>query len=273
MRHIASQAALETSTGRLLATAATLDDSRLGSLGDDLGAVSALLAGQPALRRVLSEATTDAGDRAGLLTSLVSGKVSAPTGPILDFVVRQPWSTGLDLTDGLRQLGRTAQFLRAERSGDLDDVEDELFRFERIVDASPELSLLLDDPATDGEGRAAVVQQLLGAKAKPLTTDLLTTLARNPGAVSFSAGVTELIEQAAQRRDKLVAVVQSAIPLNDQQVSRLQASLKKIYSRDVSVHVFVDPTVGGGLKVKVGDEVIDGTIAGRLDAIRRSLAG
>jgi F-type H+-transporting ATPase subunit delta len=272
MQHIASQAALESSTSRLLTLAAPLDESRLATLGSELEGVAALLGGQPALRRLLSESTTAADDRARLLTGLLSGKVSASTTTVVDYAVRQSWATGHDLADGLRRLGRTALFLGAERSGDLDEVEDQLFRFERIVDANPALGLLLDDPATEPAGRAAVVSQLLAGKASPLTSSLLTALAMDPGGASFSHGVTELIEQAAQRRDKIVAVVHSALPLSDDQVDRLRAALRRIYSRDVSVHVFVDPTVGGGLRIKVGDEVIDGTVAGRLEALRRALA-
>lgn len=272
MQHIASQAALESSTSRLLTLAAPLDEGRLGALGGELEGVAALLAGAPPLRRLLSETTTSADDRARLLTGLLADKVSPATISVIDHAVRQPWATGHDLTDGIRRLGRTALFLGAERSGELDEVEDQLFRFERVVDAHPDLSLLLDDPATDDEGRAQVVSRLLSDKAHPLTVDLLTALARDTGGASFSHGVTELIEQAAQRRDKIVAVVHAAVPLSDEQIERLRAALRRIYSRDVSVHVFVDDTVGGGLRVKVGDEVIDGTVAGRLEALRRTLA-
>lgn len=273
MQHIASQAALEASTSRLLTLAAPLDEARLSAMGSELEGVAALLGGQPALRRVLSESTTAPDGRSRLLTGLLAGKVSQPTSTVVDFAVRQPWATGRDLADGLRRLGRTALFLGAERSGELDEVEDQLFRFERIVDANPELSLLLDDPATEGAGRASVVSALLGGKAHPLTLDLLAALARDPGAGSFSSGVTELIEQAAQRRDKVVAVVHSAVPLSDDQVERVRAALQRIYTRDVSVHVFIDQSIGGGLRIKVGDEVIDGTVAGRLETLRRSLAG
>ncbi len=273
MQHIASQAALESSTSRLLTLAAPLDETRLGTLGSELESVAALLGSEPGLRRLLSESTTAAEDRARLLTGLLAGKVSQPTSTIVDYVVRQSWATGRDLADGLRRLGRTALFLGAERSSELDGVEEQLFRFERIVDANPALGLLLDDPATEGEGRARLVAGLLAGKAHPLTVDLLTALARDPGGANFSRGVTELIEQAAQRRDKVVAVVHSAVPLTDDQLERVRAALQRIYSRDVSVHVFIDESIGGGLRIKVGDEVIDGTVAGRLDALRRTLAG
>ena len=273
MEHIASKQALDLSSGRLLLQAATLDDTGLGALGSDLAGVGSLLGQNPALRRTLSEATTDVEHRAGLMRSLLAGKVGQPAATLVDFTVRQSWATGRDLADGFVRLGRTAMFLRAERSGELDEVEDQLFRFGRIVDAAPELSVIHDDPATPGASRAALVGRLLSGRAHSLTSDLLEQLARDPGGRAFTHGVRQIVEQAAERKDRVVATVQAATPLTIEQTSRLTAALGRIYGRPVSVHVEVEPDLGGGIKVRVGDEVIDGSVSGRLDALKRRLAG
>ncbi len=272
MEHIASKQALAESSGKLLAQAATLDDLGLGTLGDDLVGVGGLLHREPALRRTLSEATTAVDRRADLMSSLLSGKVGRPAATIVDFVLRQAWATGRDLAEAFVQLGRTAMFLRAERAGELDEVEDQLFRFGRIVDSSPGLSVILDDPMTTGEGRAALVGRLLGGRAHQLTTDLLVQLALDPGARMFSHGVGQIVVQAAERKDKIVATVESATSLTIEQTSRLTAALARIYGRPVSVHVMVEPTLSGGIRVRVGDEVIDGSVAGRLAELRRRMA-
>ncbi len=86
---------------------------------------------------------------------------------VVDFAVRQDWASGHDLRDGVERLGRTAMFLRAERAGELDEVEDQLFRFGRIIDGTPELSVLLDDPAIGGAARASLVRRLLTHRANP----------------------------------------------------------------------------------------------------------
>jgi len=271
MEHIASKQALAAATEKLLQEAANLDDGGLGALGSDLAGVGSLLASEAPLRRTLSEATTDVEHRAGVMSSLLSGKIGRPAAALVDFTVRQSWATGHDLADGFTRLGRTAMFLRAERSGELDEVEDQLFRFARIVDGSPGLSVILDDPAAQGDARASLVARLLAGRAHQLTADLLEQLARNPGRRSFSHGVGEIVSQAAERKDKVVATVESATELTNEQSSRLTASLAKIYGRPVSVHVLVAPTLGGGIRVRVGDEVIDGSVAGRLDALRRRL--
>ncbi len=273
MEHIASKQALASSNERLLRAAATLDDAGLGELGSDLAGVGSLVTREPSLRRTLSEATTDVEHRAGLMSSLLSGKIGRPAAEIVDFAVRQSWASGRDLADALIRLGRTAMFLRAERAGELDDVEDQLFRFSRILDGAPQLSVILDDPTTPGDARAALVGRLLAGRAHQLTADLLSQLARDPGARSYSHGVGEVVAQAADRKDKIVAVVQSATPLTDEQVSRVSVALARIYGRPVSAHVVVEPALQGGIKIRVGDEVIDGSVAGRLDDLRRRLAG
>lgn len=272
MQHIASVQSLSEATSRLVTVAASLDDPGLGRLGSDLAAVAGLLHHEPALRRTLSEATTAVDTRAGILSRLLTGKIGQPALQTVDQVIRQNWVTGADLRDAIGNLGRTAMFLRAERTGELDDVEDQLFRFGRIVDGSPSLSVLLDDPTTPGDQRASLVERLLSGRVHGLTAELLTGLARDPGGRSFSHGVRELVDQAAQRKDKVVAVVETAVELTDEQTSRLVAGLARVYGRQVAVHVLVDPGLRGGLRVRVGDEVIDGSVAGRLEELRRRLA-
>lgn len=272
MAALASQQALRRSTDGLLTAAATMDELALGTVGEDLAAFAAVLSRQPHLRRLLTETTIAADAKAAMATRLLSGKVGDRSLQIVTGTLAHDWASGSDLVDGLRRLARTAMFLRAERSGELDEVEDQLFRFGRIVDANPELSVILDDPGTAPEARAELVGRLLDGKAHPMTVDLLTSLARDPGGRAFSRGVADLVAQAAERRDKVVAVVTSAVPLTEAETSRLAAALRTVYSREVAVHVLLDPAVRGGLRVRVGDEVIDGSISGRLDAIRQRLA-
>jgi F-type H+-transporting ATPase subunit delta len=117
------------------------------------------------------------------------------------------------------------------------------------------------------------VHRLLSGRAHTLVTELVDALARDTAGRSFTHGVRELLDQAAQRRDKIVAFVKTARPLTDEQVDRLRASLARIYGREVTAHIEVEPSVLGGIRVQIGDEVIDGTVAGRLDELRRRIAG
>ena len=273
MQHLASRQSLGTSTETLLGIAATLDDDGLRTLGGELKSIADLFNRELGIRRALSDASVDASDRSGLAHRLLDGRIGEPARRVLDKVVGETWSTGRDLTDALGRLSRTAMFLRAERSGDLDNVEDEIFRFGRIIEGNPDLSNALDDKQGTSEARTQLVDRLLANKVHPLTVEMLMELARDPGGRSFSFGVDQLVAEAAQRKDKVVAIVSSAVALTDDQSARLNAALVRIYRRPVVIHVEVDPELQGGLLVKVGDEVIDGTVAGRIAEIRSRLAG
>jgi len=162
--------------------------------------------------------------------------------------------------------------VRAERDGQLDSVEDELFRLGRIVAGSHELELLLADPAGAVDGKVALVDTLIEGKVSPVTKTLVDQLVRHPRGVRAANGLGELADLAAKRRQRSVAHVRSAVALTAEQVDRLTATLTTIYSRPIALHVEVDASLAGGLQIKIGDEIIDGSIAGRLAALRRNLA-
>lgn len=273
IQHIASREALVATNQHLLEVSEPLSGVGLAALGSDLDGVSDLLLTQVSLRRTLSENTLSPDARSGIVQQLLGSKISAPALEVVQFAVRQEWASSRDLQDALRRLSRTAMFRRAERTGELDEVEDQLFRFGRIVDANPELSVILDDPTADPAARSALVHQLLSGRAHTLVTELVDALARDTAGRSFTHGVRELLDQAAQRRDKIVAFVKTARPLTDEQLGRLRTSLGRIYGREVTTHVDVEPGILGGIRVQIGDEVIDGTVAGRLDELRRRMAG
>lgn len=272
MAGLASEQSSAALTSDLLTAAAAMDNAALAGLAADLSGMAGVLAGSPALRRMLTEPTAEAAARVALARRVFDGKVGDRAATLIASAVQQRWSSASDLVDGLRRLSRTAHFVQAERSGDLDEVEDQLFRFGRIVEANPGLAVVLDDPTAAAQARVDLIGRLLAGKTHQLTLDLLSDLARDATGRSFAHGIAELVAQAAQRRDKLVAVATSAVALSAAETDRLRTALSTIYSRQIAVHVVVDPTLRGGLRVRVGDEVIDGSISGRLQAIRQRLS-
>lgn len=271
MQHIASRQSLTELTDALVSGTEGLDVAATEQVGDELLAVSRALQGNPALRRLLSESSSEPAGRADLVHRLLDGKVGDRTLQLVLDAVRRQWASGADLAEAVERLGRTALFASAEREGRLDTVEDELFRFARIVESSPELSVVLDDPAGDPEGRTRVVEQLLSGRADGLTVRLLRSISGSTRPGSFTNRVHELVAQAAERREQLVAQVTSAVALDESQQQRLSTALERIYGRPVVVHAEVDPALLGGLRVAVGDEVIDGSAAGRLAALGRRM--
>ncbi|MCP2166940.1 F0F1 ATP synthase subunit delta [Goodfellowiella coeruleoviolacea] len=271
--HAASREALAAAELRLLEVADSADAATLSTLGEELFAVVNLLFRETGLRRALADASSEPTGREALLRGLLEGKVADPTLQVLTAVVTARWSSPRELLDGVESLARTALLVRAEREDRLDTVEDELFRLGRIVAGQPDLDRLLSNPATSPDGRIALVKDLIGGKAEPITQTLVVQLVAHPEGRDVVEGLDELASLAARRRERSIAYVRSAVELTEAQRSRLAATLTRIYSRPIALHVQVDRSIGGGLLIKVGDEVIDGSIQGRLNAVRRELAG
>jgi len=241
-------------------------------LGAELFAVVTLLDSERTLRRTLADASTEPDARADLVTRLLADKVASPALSLLRSAVRQRWSSARDLVDSVELLGRQAYLGRAQDDGALDTVEDELFRLGRIVAANPGLERALGDRSAGPDDRQALMQSLLAGKVSAGTAALVDQVVRRlrqEPAEAFDA----LSTLAARQREQSVAHVRSAVALTAEQHDRLTAALSRTYGRTVTVHVEVDPELVGGLVVQVGDEVIDGSVSGRLDALRRQWAG
>jgi F-type H+-transporting ATPase subunit delta len=255
---------------RFNAVAASAD---LGRLAQDLGAVAALLDEEHALRRNLADPARPAEQKAEVVRSLLGGKISDAALETVIAAVSARWSRSSDLSDALERLSVIASAAEAESAGRLDDVEDELFRFGRIVEANPALRMALVDPAVPADAKRGLVADLLRDRVAPTTLRLVTQLVLHPRGRSLERGLEEYVQLVAEQRQQLVAVVRSAVPLTDEQRQRLTAWLRTTYGRDVHLNTEVDPRVLGGFSVRLGDELIDTTIAGRIEEVRRRLAG
>jgi F-type H+-transporting ATPase subunit delta len=243
------------------------------SLADELFAVARLLDGQLTLRRALADPAGKPEERAGLVRRLFASKLSADAVTLLETMAEQRWSRPIDLVDATTAMATEAALDAADARGELEGVEDELFRFGRIIGGDRELGRILSDRKAPAEGKTALLDRLLSGKVSPVTEQLLRNVLTGPYAGSAEHAVERLSEVASRRRGQSVARVTSAVALTPEQEQRLTASLTRLYGRTVGLQVTVDPSVLGGLVVQVGDEVIDGSIAHRLEAASRRLAG
>ncbi|PRH79718.1 F0F1 ATP synthase subunit delta [Streptomyces solincola] len=268
----ASREALAAARERLDALTDTTS-ADAAAIAGELAAVTALLDREVSLRRVLTDPAQPGEAKATLAARLLAGQVGGDTADLVAGMVRSRWSQSRDLVDAVEELASTADLTAAQRTGGLDDVEDELFRFGRIVGASTELRSALTDKAATGTAKAGLVRDLLGGRANPVTERLVARLVTAPRGRSLEAGLESLSKLAAARRDRMVAVVTSAVPLSEGQKQRLGAALAALYGRPMHLNLDVDPQVLGGIQVRVGDELIDGSVASRLDEAERRLAG
>ena len=243
------------------------------TLADELFAVARLLDQQLTLRRALSDPSVRPNDRAALAQRQFTGKVSAGALELVEAVARQRWSRPLDLVEASESLGTDAALAAAEAQGNLDGVEDELFRFGRIVAADPDLSRVLNDRTASAKGRSELLERLLTGKASPATLLLLRNVLTSSRVHQAETAIERLSEAASARRGRSVAFVTTAAPLTAAQEQRLTQILGRLYGRAIGLQVTVDPAVLGGLVIRVGDEVIDGSVAHRLEATGRRLTG
>ena len=266
----ASRAAVATLTGEFDTVAAGLDADGLTALAGDLAAVARLLITQGALNKHLAEPSDSADAKIALVDRLLNGKIGEPALALVRTAVAQRWSAEADLVDGIEYTARLALLQRAQVDGEVDDVEDQLFRFGRVLDAEPRLSALLSDYTTPAEGRVALLDKVLGTANGTARALLAQTVGLLRGERADQA-VIDLAELAVARRGELVAHVTAAADLTAAQHARLAEVLTGIYGHPVAIQLHVDPNLLGGLTIAVGDEVIDGSIASRLAAAQTGL--
>jgi F-type H+-transporting ATPase subunit delta len=245
----------------------------LQSLADELFAVARVLDEQPVLRRALSDPAGKPAERAGLARRLFGAKLSDDALDILETIARLRWSRPFDLIEAAVELGTEASLDAGEARGELEGVEDDLFRFGRIVEADRDLSRILADRTAPAAGKSALLDRLLSGRVSPVTEQLLRNVLTARFAGSPAVEIERLTDAASRRRGQSVARVTTAVALTPTQEQRLASVLSRLYGRPIGLQVTVDPAVVGGLVVQVGDEVIDGSIAHRLEAAERRLAG
>ena len=162
-------------------------------------------------------------------------------------------------------------FDMASGEGSLDRVEDELLAVARSFETSPELRSKLTDPQLPVDKKQGILEELIGGRASSLTLGVVQLLVAQGRASDLPAIAAAVAEVAAASRDKAVAEVRSAVPLDEETIQRLTQALSRATGRDVEVKLIVDPAVIGGIVARVGDTVIDGSIATRVASVRQAV--
>ena len=243
------------------------------ALGEELFSVSALVDGSPSLRRALAAPSRAPEAKQALAERLLGGKVSPEAIRLVGAVAAGRWAEEGDFADTVESLAVQSVLARAEQEGRIDAVEDELFRFERIVAGDTGLRDTLSSRNTDADGKATLVRRLLEGKAQPETVRLAQQAVRAPRSRRLDRVLGTYLRLASRRRDELTALVTVATPLSEQQQARLRSALEGIYGRSVTLQIVLAPDVIGGIRVQIGDEVVDGTVLRRLDEARRHITG
>ena len=270
----ASRHALADLSDRFSTIAKSLDNQALSTVSSELVSVAKMLDREIVVTRYLTVPAEDAAPRVRLIERLVSDKVGDATLDVLRAAVSERWSANSDLVDAIEHVSRQALLEVAEREDKVDEVEDQLFRFSRVLDAQPRLAILLGDYAAPAEGRIALLRKVLDSSSgsvNKIAVALLSQTVELLRGEPAEEAMKFLAEVAVARRGEVVAEVSAAAELRDAQHTRLTEVLSRIYGHPVTVHLQIDPELLGGLQIAVGDEVVDGTLSSRLAAAKAQL--
>jgi len=280
-------------------TDAVLEDlgRDVAGVADELQAFLDLLASSGDLRTVLPNPTVPVAARRAVVRELLENRVSPATVQLLTFAVQSGAASdyvqdvagiaaaaearrdGKVLLEG--PIGRSAASERLDgyatavlaqvKDRRLGEVEDELFRFMRIVQGHNELRTALSTNALPSTTRSAIVQDLLAPRASREPARLAAYAARTGRPRDYLLLLDRLVQRVASEANRRVADVRSAAPMNDAERARLAAALTRFAGYPVEVRLTPDPALLGGFIATLGDLVVDASLRHRLQRVRDAL--
>ncbi len=166
----------------------------------------------------------------------------------------------------------SALFEVAQEAGAIDAVSEALAAFLRLVESSPELQRLVKSPVFSSEEQVAAVTALLEkAGIGGLAANFIRLIASQRRLFALPAMITAFGERVAEARGVVRAEVTVAEEPSQAQLSEIAATLKAAAGKDVSVDLRVDPTIIGGLVVKMGSRMVDASLRTKLNSIRLAM--
>ena len=259
-----SRQSLAMSRALMESTLASMNGEQASALSADLFLVTRTLDSSKSLLRALTDPSREAQGKAGVAQSLFGAQIGAGAAKLLEELVKTRWSRSSDLSNAAEQLAVEAEAAAANADGTLDALEEELFQLRAAFAARN---------AGTSDQKGELVRSLLSGKVVPSSLRLILQLVMHPRGRHIEGGLGEFAQAAADRRNRMIAHVKSAIELTSAQQERLSTALTAELGRPMRVNVEVDKSVVGGLSIRFADELIDGTTVSRLAEASRRLAG
>ncbi|MDH2445093.1 F0F1 ATP synthase subunit delta [Amnibacterium sp. CER49] len=235
-------------------------------LGDELLAAARAIASSNQLTSLLADPTLDPKNRSQLIRRVFGDRLERRALQILESMAASRWSEPGDIVDAVEEVGFRALALLSD-----DPIDAQLFAVQRTVSATPEIELALGNGASPVEARVALVDRLL-ANASPATRSIVRHTVQLPGGRRPVEALERAERVVADARGRQVAIATVAKPLTQQQVDALEQRLGSGYGRKIVVNQVIDPALIGGVRIAIGDDVIDGSVRTRLDDLRLRIA-
>jgi F-type H+-transporting ATPase subunit delta len=239
-------------------------------LAEELFGVAAVLRGEPAVRRILTDASVEPKGKASLAGDVFGNALGDTASKLVKSAVQRRWTVSHDLADVIEELGVRAAVRSAGKDGT--KISDELFEVRRVVDKTPGLRTALSDPSRSSKDKSDLLRTLFGGKLLPATM-LLVEQTANGTHGAIDGALEDFQHTSAHAIGEKIATVYAARELSDDERSRLADALGAQYDTAIHLLVVQDPEIVGGIRVEIGDDVIDGTVASKLEDAQRRLAG
>jgi F-type H+-transporting ATPase subunit delta len=265
-----SRASLVAARIALDAAVKGVDAKTASTLSSELFFITDVLGSNISVRRALTDPSRDAQSKSVFVKDLLASKVGAPALGLLTEISALRWSGAKDLVQVIEQLAIEAEASAANISGELDRVEEEIFVVFNAITNSSELRKAFKSDAVQAKSKLA--QEIL-KNASTSTSKLLTQMVNSWRGRSIEATFADYQWALAARRNRVIALVKVAAPINQDQQTRLVTALTSKVGQPVRINIEIDPHVIGGVSVKFADEIVDGSISNRLAGAARALAG
>ncbi len=240
---------------------------------NDLFTILTVLSSSVGMRRALTDNSRDAAAKAELISNLFGKNIGAAAQSILATAASLRWSSPSELADAIEQIAVEAESVVADKNNELDKLEDQLFDFGQVLTANPELRQALNTSADSDAGKVALLESIIKGKYANSTVNLLRRVVSLRRGRNIDATLAAYSHYVTIRRNRVVAHVTTAVALDPAQQQNLISALSKAIGKTVHINVEVDPKVLGGLSIRYGDEIIDGTVINRLAEASRALVG
>jgi F-type H+-transporting ATPase subunit delta len=251
----------------------TLSANDAAQFSNDLFTILTVLSTSVGMRRALTDNARDAGAKAELISNIFGNKINPPAQSLLAAAAGMRWSSPSELADAIEQFAVEAQAIVADKNNELDKLEDQLFDFARVLVANPELRQALNTATDSADGKVTLLNSIVKTKYAGATINLLNRVVVLRRGRNLDATLAAYSHYVSIRRNRLVAHVRTAVELSPAQQQSLITALGKAVGETVHINVEVDPKVLGGISIRYGDEIIDGTVINRLAEASRALVG
>ena len=237
----------------------------------DLFTVLTVLSSSVGLRRALTDNSRDAASKAELISNLFGKNVTEAAKTLFSQAASLRWSNPAEIADAIENLAVESASTAADKSGELEKLENQLFDFARVLIANPEFRQALNTASDTDASKVSLLESVVNGKYSLHTINLLKRVVVLRRGRSIDATLATYSHYVSNSRNRLVAHVKTAIALTDSQTSSLIAALTKQMGKEVHVNIEIDPKVLGGISIRYADDVIDGTVVNRLAEASRAL--